>query len=472
MRKFSAIGAVYIGMAIYFLSFSDPAKAQQWRQYADPEKAGWSVTELENARNYASEIGSGAVLIIDRGNVVAAWGNIEFPYKSASIRKSIYDATIGAAYRQKPFDLNTTLGELKIDDLETLSDGEKKATFENLLTARSGVYHPAAYETRSNAMRRPERFSAAPGTKWYYNNWDFNVVCPAFRRLSGQSMEEAFKERLAVPLGMEDFRSEHVFEWLEPRVSRHPALTFRMSARDLARIGQLYLNGGKWNGKQIVSPGWIKRSTSSITEFEEEHYRGVGNGYGRLWWTYPARPEEENPPFEAYRRVAARGAGGQFMVLIPDLDLLIVHLADTDSGPGVGDQQVYQLMNKILAAKKGRVSGKSKLGPVRVKALSEKEPEPLRRDFKTVSAGSRRALEGRYMFNEKTGIRFYQFEDRLFLQPVGMPFPDAEVFEVADGSLRSPLVDFIVRPVRNGKETVETVEMTFLGETRTGRRME
>ena len=73
--------------------------------------------------------------------------------------------------------MSSTLAELGIDDNEpSLTDVEKRATVRDLLTARSGVYHPALYETPGMAAMRPLRGSHLPGTHWYYNNWDFNAL--------------------------------------------------------------------------------------------------------------------------------------------------------------------------------------------------------------------------------------------------------------------------------------------------------
>ncbi len=437
-------------------------KAQKWKQYSDVEKAGWSSEKLEEARQFAAEIGSATVLIVDRGNVVSAWGHIDHPYKSASIRKSIYDATMGATHFQKPFNLNASVDSLKIDDIKKLSDQEKTATLENLMTARSGIYHPAAYETRSNAKRRPKRFSAAPGKFWYYNNWDFNVTAIAFNKLTQKTIEEAFVKNLAIPLGMEDFEKNHVFRWREPRLSKHPAVTFRLSARDLARIGQLYLNQGKWENKRIVSEKWIKRSTTPFTTFEENHYRGAKNGYGRLWWIFPARSGTKSS-YQKYQRIAALGAGGQIMVLIPKIDVLIVHLADTNSGRGVNDGKVITLLNKILDAKTKPKESKS-LQQIKIKKLSDKKPITLREDYSLISKKRRADLEGVFMFTDKIGVKFYQTDSRLFLQPLGMPLSDAEVFQVSDGSLRSPLVNLVVLPTENktgGK--IKEIMMSFRG---------
>ncbi len=447
------------------------ARADEWRQYADVEQAGWSAAKLEDARRLAATIGSAAVMIVDHGHVVAAWGAVDHPYKTASMRKSLYDATIGATHYASPFDVNTEIGKLKIDDLNPLTDQEKRATFEQLLTARSGVYHPAAYETRSNAKRRPKRGSATPGSLWYYNNWDFNVLCAAFEQLSGEPIQEAFARRVAQPLDMEDFKPSHVFEWLEPRNSAHPAITFRLSARDLARVGKLYLQDGRWGDQQIVSADWVKRSTEPHTTFEPGHYRGEGNGYGRLWWIFPARPER-NSPYQAHHRVAARGKGGQIMVLFPGLDVLVVHRADTDSGRGVSGRDGIKLLDMIMGARKGEPASNAKLGPVRVAELSGRSPTPLRTDLSAVPEARRNALEGRYAFSEDDGIRLYQFDDRLFAQLLGVPLPAAEMFQASDGSLRSPNVSVVIESIEATDGSVEAVRMSFRGRTRKGKRVE
>jgi hypothetical protein len=450
------------------LIFPVMLSGQEWKKYEDLEKAGWSVSKLEEAGVVASTTGTAAVLVVDRGNVVAAWGHIDHPYKSASIRKSIYDVTMGAAHYLEPFDVNASMKSLEIDDIDALSDREKAATLEHLMMARSGIYHPAAYETASNAARRPERQSAAPGTNWYYNNWDFNLTCEAFERLTGETIADAFIKNISGPLGMEDFEKHHIYDVLEPRLSRYPAVTFRLSARDLARIGKLYLQDGEWKGKRIVSSQWIKRSTTPTTVFEEGSYRGEGNAYGKLWWIFPARPELDSP-YQAHHRVAALGSGGQIMVLFPELDLVIVHLADTDRGRGLRDSDVTKLMDRILGARKTK-RGTSKLESVSVEKLSDKNPIPIRSDYSLLTDKQRDALEGTYMFTEQEGMTLYPYEKRLFLQPIGMPLNDVEVLQVSDGSLRSPLVSLVVEPVFNDEMTVDEIQVTFRGQKMNGKR--
>ena len=120
------------------------------------------------------------------------------------MRKSILSALYGPHEFSGTIATSKTLGQLGIDDKEpSLTDAEHNATIADLLKARSGIYHPALYETAAMAAKRPKRGSHAPGTFWYYNNWDFNALCTIFENLTGRGIFEEFEDRIAKPLGMQ-----------------------------------------------------------------------------------------------------------------------------------------------------------------------------------------------------------------------------------------------------------------------------
>jgi CubicO group peptidase (beta-lactamase class C family) len=215
-----------------------------WRQYAAPEEAGFSSALLAEARELADRHRSGAVFIVYRGHALVAWGEVERRFECHSVRKSLVNALIGRAVDQGSLELDATLGELGIDDLQPLTADEKQARVRDLLGSRSGVYHPAAKEPADMRAERPARGSHPPGEHFFYNNWDFNLLGTLFERASGRELFTAFREDLAEPLGMEDFRPQDGFVELAPGYSRYPAHAFRLSARDLARFGQLYLRSG------------------------------------------------------------------------------------------------------------------------------------------------------------------------------------------------------------------------------------
>lgn len=91
-----------------------------------------------------------------------------------------------------------------------------------------------------------------PGTKWAYNNWDYNALTTIFMQETGLSVYKAFDQGIVGPLGMQDFDRNGVIMEYERELSMHPKAGFKMSARDLSKFGQLYLNKGKWNGKQVL----------------------------------------------------------------------------------------------------------------------------------------------------------------------------------------------------------------------------
>src|SRR5207253_3373847 len=118
----------------------------------------------------------------------------------------------------------------------------------------------------------------------------------------------------------------------------------RLSARDLARFGLLYLRGGRWKSEQVIPEKWVKMSTRSYS------HAGDRGGYGYMWWVAQGEvhfPQMSVPP----GTYTARGAGGHYVVVIPSLDLVVVHRADTDAGRKVDGIQFGALLEAILAAK-------------------------------------------------------------------------------------------------------------------------
>lgn len=225
-----------------------------WSTQADgAQPNGWSIEKLKLADEYADSLRSDAYLVIHRGVLVHAYGDIRRPMNLASVRKSVLSVLYGIQVDRGTIDLNQNLGALGITDKGGLSETEQAATVRQLLQARSGVYHEAAYETANAKKRRPERGSHAPGTFWYYNNWDFNALGTIFQQRTGQNVFEALKTNLAEPLQFEDFRYPQDTKFEYERSSDHPAYLMFLSARDLARIGLLVSRDGQWNGRQIVS---------------------------------------------------------------------------------------------------------------------------------------------------------------------------------------------------------------------------
>lgn len=332
-----------------------PAYAQQrwpgktWERAQSPKSLGWSEKKLKAAAKLSQSIGSSAVMIVEGGVVVNEWGETATRYNLHSIRKSFLSALYGIHVQEGHIRLDKTMADLGIDDNPpSLTAAEKQATVRDLLKARSGIYHPALYETPRMAALRPPRGSHPPGAFWYYNNWDFNALGTIFEQQTRTSIYEAVKRRIAEPLEMEDFQLEDC-KYFRGEQSIHPAYPMRMTARDMARFGLLYLRQGQWRGRQIVPKEWIKESTASYSD------AGVAGGYGYMWWVAVAGKhfpgvEVEDGTF------SARGAGGHYIVIIPKRDLVVVHRVNTD----IADRQVKDtdfagLLKMILDARRKRM---------------------------------------------------------------------------------------------------------------------
>ena len=313
-----------------------------WMRFATPEQAGWSADKLRQAIAYAESIGSQGFLLISDGAIVSSWGDSETRYPCASIRKPFLGALYGiyvAKGRINPID---RLAELGIDDIDpALTDAEKQATIIDLLTARSGVYHLAAFESESSMKSRPERGSHPHGSFWYYNNWDFNALATIFEKRTGTRLFDEFERRIARPLGMEDFRAErHGYYLFERDRSLHPAYLFRMNSLDMARFGQLYLDRGRWHGRQIVPESWVAESTRPHAKASDD------DGYGYLWWVL-------GDDFRAYGAYAAEGVGTQLIVVLPKINAVFVHVANNFERETVPRHKVLELLRRVLAARDG-----------------------------------------------------------------------------------------------------------------------
>lgn len=445
-------------------SVAAPPRAQTaaaWSQWETPQAAGYDPAKLDQARAAADRARSAAVMIIDGGHVVSAWGDVSRKLELHSVRKSLYAAMYGAAVERGLIDLDATLAELGVDDLTPLTPREKQAKLRDLLYARSGVYHPAAYAPAGQERNRPARDSKAPGTHWYYNNWDFNVAGALLERAAKKPLGEAFEEWIASPIGMEDFTPADVARVDEPRTSRWPALTFRMSTRDLARFGALWAARGRWNGRQVLPAEWVELASKPLSELEPK-----GTGYAMMWWTHApgSLSAEQYPHASRHRVVRASGTGGQAIAVFPELDLVIVHRGDTDHGLEVDGRTVWSLVDKILAARIGQPRPDARLVALQPIPLSSQLPPFQFPATVPLSEREREALVGRYQFTPTIVAEVYEHEDRLFASIPGVG--TAELFA------KSPQEFFVrVDPTAEVRFDGDTVFVRIEGRAMTGKRL-
>lgn len=287
---------------------------------------GWDLQKVDEAFRYACEMGTTTLIIVTDGKVVRSMGDVNVPYHVHSVRKALLSALVGQHVGTGPnrINLESTLAELGIDDdPQPLNDMQKEATVLHLIKSVSGINHLAAAEgglMQKDKDRLLGKKTNIPGTKWAYSNWDYNALTTIFMQETGLSVYQAFKQGIADPLDMQDFGKDSVILEYERELSMHPKAGFKMSARDLAKFGQLYLNKGQWNGKKIIPEAWVDRITDDYTVTGEELLR---SGHGYLWWVpIDKKSREMGIPEGTF---VATGFGSQRIVVIPRWNTVIVH---------------------------------------------------------------------------------------------------------------------------------------------------
>jgi|KBSSwiStaDraftv2_1062776.scaffolds.fasta_scaffold278053_1 CubicO group peptidase (beta-lactamase class C family) len=282
-----------------------------------PARSGeWNEEKLAAFTKQARELGVLGLVCLADGKTIVSDGEVSKPLRIASVRKSILNALYGIAMTKQRINLDATMMEMGIDDYTPLTEVERRATVQDLLKARSGIYLSTAAETPAMIAARPKRGSHAPGTFWYYNNWDFNVLGEIYQRVTGHSLYTAVEHELAGPLKWRDFdpmRDSRYQYFAE--APRFPAYNLFMSARDLATLGQLYLDQGMLNGQAYVPASWVAEST---TIYSTTGRKGIQGGYGYLWWgaTNTDGADPAGIPLGSY---AAAGNGGRYVVVLPSV---------------------------------------------------------------------------------------------------------------------------------------------------------
>lgn len=303
-----------------------------------PRLSSPGATDLRLAAEHFRTERLTALIVMREGRNAASLGDERLKVDLASVRKSLLGALYGIAIAEKRIDPAATLAKLGIDDLPPgLTEAEKRATVRDLLSARSGIYHTAAHETAEMRARRPERGAHAPGSFWFYNNWDFNALGTIYRRQTGEDLFESFGRRIAEPIGMEDFA---VGDGRYVRVAQsiHEAYPFKLTARDALRFGRLVTDRGAWNGRQIIPADWITQSLSEHAATDRGDL-----GYGYLWWTLPKARFGAGAGFAA-------GFGGQFIAVVPAQRLAVVQTARRPSSRAGHTRRFVRFLDALVNA--------------------------------------------------------------------------------------------------------------------------
>ena len=363
MTQSMAIGLPVLGLSRVAaagppVNTGNPGKT--WERFANPEAAGFRSSALDAMEQTLYDKPTTSLMVVKAGKIVYSYGDIAQASYLASARKSVMSMLYGKYVANGRIDLKRTIGELGINEAgEGLLPVEKAATIRNLLMSSSGVYWPAGSPGGDEAT--PPRGSKTPGSYFLYNNWDFNVVGAVFQQLTGKTVFQALQEDLALPLQFQDFDlARQRMLGFETNPSRYKAYHMFLSGRDMARLGVAMVNGGVWNGRQIIPAAWVKESTALNRKAADMGNRRGGLGYGYLWW----KPSEGRSGPEWVDSFLANGNFGQHVLGLPAIDTVIVHrravtdefaiarnLGKTEASPAGGNVDFLSIADMVVAAR-------------------------------------------------------------------------------------------------------------------------
>jgi Beta-lactamase class C and other penicillin binding proteins len=219
--------------------------------------------------------------------------------------------------------LDTTLCSILADKCLGLDPRKLNITLEHLLTMRSGLQFSNDWFSVEMWVDKPadpiryildKPLYADPGSVYNYRDADPQLVGYAMQRLSGRNEESLAREYLFAPLGIVDWYWDHGAQG-----ESMAAHGLHLRPRDLAKFGQLMLDGGAWHGTPVVSAAWHDVSVA-------RQVQPVGQprlGYGYYWWTV-----DEAAGYSTW------GHGGQYAFVIPGLRLVLVMVSMPDTDPG------------------------------------------------------------------------------------------------------------------------------------------
>lgn len=282
----------------------------------------------------------------------------ETPHRLYSVSKSIASLLIAIAIDQGFIEsldqkLLDFFPEYERSEIHNWDDRKADITLEDLLTMRAGFLWDewsSPYTTPENdttpLFESPDwmkhmldlPMAHYPGTVFTYNSGFTMLLSGIIRNTTGMTAREFAEQHLLEPLGIENI------DWAigNPETIYNTGWGMFMRSIDMAKIGVMVLNGGQWNGKQIVSKSWLDRSTTSYIN------RGTG-GYGYQWWLLPQNGLENHTPNRNDIWYAG-GWGGQFIFVVPLLDMVVVMNAENYTNNPPRSQQAHLLPAILRAA--------------------------------------------------------------------------------------------------------------------------
>jgi CubicO group peptidase (beta-lactamase class C family) len=267
------------------------------------------------------------------------------PHDLRSASKSWTNALIGAAMQSGvPIRLDTPVYQTMLGKVPADLDPRKKAmTLKDLISMTAGFDcddsgdRPGDEDVMQQQTQQPNWYTYSLNVPMAWNSGDKIVYCSMkpnlaggmLEKIAGEPQPEMFYRLLGKPLHMHNY---HLF--LQPTGEAYGGGGHHFTTRDFAKLTQLYMNKGKWEGRQIISPDWVRKSTAPLRVLSP----ASGQTYGYLWnsVTYNLNGRKLFAYFPG-------GNGGQVAIGIPDLDLVI-----TFTGGNYADRVLFRSQREFV----------------------------------------------------------------------------------------------------------------------------
>ena len=317
-----------------------PLPAEDWPRSSaaarglDPAKLARLVQEIEDGERFPD---LHSLLLVRHGYLVVeeyfdGW-SADRLHTLQSVSKSFTSALVGIAIEQgaiRGVEERVLDFFPDTDGIAHLDERKRRLTVEHLLTMRSGTdYHERGSDSPHSRLNRLARgwdrfyldrpMVRDPGSRFQYDSGGVILLSSLLERRTGLHADRFAERHLFAPLGIT--RSS----WFRNHDGHpHTGGGLSLRPRDMAKLGLLYLRKGRWGDRQVVPASWVERSTRRHVDLDREPHN---IGYGYLWWIHEPDPGGSSGE-EIY---AAQGFRGQYILVVPEHDLVVVVTGGTRS---------------------------------------------------------------------------------------------------------------------------------------------
>ena len=339
------VATALVAMVSTSCGLADPPADQAWQEVSfdwpvsTPSEQGMDNNVLEEALTEASRrTFVRSLLVVRNGFLVAEAyfsGGHQHGFASTySVTKSITSALVGLALYEGYID---SIDQRMLDFFPEYDnpDDERKndITIRHLLTMQSGYDEEtrlsSEVDTATNTIAAiiQSDLQFDPGSEFLYSTHSTHLLSAIVLNATGMNSVEYAKARLMRPIGIDSIIWTTDYNGIT-----YGGAGLWMTPRDMARLGYLYLRGGRLNGRQVLPADWIDLSTQNHRSQTGQWDEMVDVGYGFLWWT---------GEIQSHSVFFASGYGGQWILVVPAIDMVVVSTTNAYSESRNFEQAEY-----------------------------------------------------------------------------------------------------------------------------------